>query len=258
MSARRSFMGSRSFVGSSSSMGSCVSIQNNTPDSSKSQICTRLHAQARTHAHTHARAHAHTHMHTHTHIKEMACAHAQCDTLRPLRLPTLLVGDPRLGGISSTISAYESLLLRGYDTDVILFMDQPPPPPCPRTPTHAAVPPAQAVSPALAADPCAPTGVNAAAVHEHLRLQFHSMGRPGPRVMSIPACPPPPPLVPTPASQSGVAGAGDQEVAPHADALGSGLDASLVAWLQVRTFPLAPLSSALARGHLGGARAGAT
>ncbi len=43
--------------------------------------------------------------------------------LRPLRLPALLVGDPRLGGISATLSAYESLLLRGYDVDAILLMD---------------------------------------------------------------------------------------------------------------------------------------
>ena len=43
---------------------------------------------------------------------------------RPLRLPTILVGDSNLGGISSTISAYESLILRGYDVDaVILFQD---------------------------------------------------------------------------------------------------------------------------------------
>lgn len=43
---------------------------------------------------------------------------------RPLFLPTILVGDPKLGGISSTISAYESLLLRGYHIDgVAIFRD---------------------------------------------------------------------------------------------------------------------------------------
>lgn len=48
----------------------------------------------------------------------------QADCYRPLRLPTVLVGDPKLGGISSTISAYESLSIRGYDIDsVILFKD---------------------------------------------------------------------------------------------------------------------------------------
>jgi dethiobiotin synthetase/adenosylmethionine--8-amino-7-oxononanoate aminotransferase len=49
----------------------------------------------------------------------------QLDSYRPLFLPTILVGDSRLGGISSTISAYESLLLRGYIVDsVLLFKDQ--------------------------------------------------------------------------------------------------------------------------------------
>jgi bifunctional dethiobiotin synthetase / adenosylmethionine---8-amino-7-oxononanoate aminotransferase len=39
-------------------------------------------------------------------------------------LPTILIGDSRLGGISSTISSYEALLLRGLIVDaVILFRD---------------------------------------------------------------------------------------------------------------------------------------
>ena len=42
---------------------------------------------------------------------------------RPLRLPAILVGDGRLGGISGTISAYESLKLRGYDVVAIVFED---------------------------------------------------------------------------------------------------------------------------------------
>ncbi|KAF9649875.1 PLP-dependent transferase [Thelephora ganbajun] len=45
----------------------------------------------------------------------------QLDAYRPLFLPTILIGDPRLGGISSTISAYESLSLRGYIVDVLLL-----------------------------------------------------------------------------------------------------------------------------------------
>ena len=45
----------------------------------------------------------------------------QLDAYRPLFLPTLLIGDSRLGGISSTISAYESLLLRGYIVDALLL-----------------------------------------------------------------------------------------------------------------------------------------
>ncbi|KAI0297260.1 onanonoxo-7-onima-8-eninoihtemlysoneda [Multifurca ochricompacta] len=49
----------------------------------------------------------------------------QLDSYRPLFLPTILVGDSRLGGISSTISAYESLSLRGYIVDsVLLFQDE--------------------------------------------------------------------------------------------------------------------------------------
>ncbi|KAJ7123785.1 PLP-dependent transferase [Mycena crocata] len=49
----------------------------------------------------------------------------QLDCYRPLFLPTILVGDSRLGGISATISAYESLLLRGYVVDaILLFRDE--------------------------------------------------------------------------------------------------------------------------------------
>jgi dethiobiotin synthetase/adenosylmethionine--8-amino-7-oxononanoate aminotransferase len=48
----------------------------------------------------------------------------QADLYRPLRLPVLLIGDSKLGGISSTVSAFESLHLRGYDVDsVVLFED---------------------------------------------------------------------------------------------------------------------------------------
>ncbi|PKI59853.1 hypothetical protein CRG98_019735 [Punica granatum] len=48
----------------------------------------------------------------------------QCDLYRPLRLPAILVGDGRLGGISATISAYESLKLRGYDVAAVVFEDR--------------------------------------------------------------------------------------------------------------------------------------
>ncbi|KAH6909089.1 onanonoxo-7-onima-8-eninoihtemlysoneda [Coprinopsis sp. MPI-PUGE-AT-0042] len=49
----------------------------------------------------------------------------QVDAYRPLFLPTILVGDSKLGGISSTISSYESLLLRGYIVDaVVMFRDE--------------------------------------------------------------------------------------------------------------------------------------
>lgn len=48
----------------------------------------------------------------------------QADLYIPLRAPAVLVGDSRLGGISQTISAFESLRLRGYDVEsVLLFRD---------------------------------------------------------------------------------------------------------------------------------------
>ncbi|KAJ1412818.1 AAA domain-containing protein, partial [Ochromonadaceae sp. CCMP2298] len=48
----------------------------------------------------------------------------QADLYRPLRLPLLLVGDARLGGISTTLCAYESLRLRGYTVHAIALIDQ--------------------------------------------------------------------------------------------------------------------------------------
>ncbi|EQC40531.1 hypothetical protein SDRG_02421 [Saprolegnia diclina VS20] len=48
----------------------------------------------------------------------------QCDVYRPLRLPAVLVGDGRLGGISATMSALDSLLLRGYDVSCIVLIEQ--------------------------------------------------------------------------------------------------------------------------------------
>ncbi|KAG0173475.1 hypothetical protein DFQ28_007128 [Apophysomyces sp. BC1034] len=48
---------------------------------------------------------------------------SQADFYRPLRLPTLLVGDSQLGGISTTMTSYESLLVRGYDIPEILLFD---------------------------------------------------------------------------------------------------------------------------------------
>ncbi|GAA5906316.1 uncharacterized protein JCM6883_005512 [Sporobolomyces salmoneus] len=45
---------------------------------------------------------------------------SQLDAFRPLLPPTLLIASHALGGISTTISAYESLLLRGYDVDAVL------------------------------------------------------------------------------------------------------------------------------------------
>ncbi|OAD80011.1 hypothetical protein PHYBLDRAFT_15016 [Phycomyces blakesleeanus NRRL 1555(-)] len=49
---------------------------------------------------------------------------SQADFYRPFRLPTVLIGDSNLGGISTTITSYESLHLRGYDIPAILLFDQ--------------------------------------------------------------------------------------------------------------------------------------
>ncbi|SPO01559.1 related to adenosylmethionine-8-amino-7-oxononanoate aminotransferase [Cephalotrichum gorgonifer] len=49
----------------------------------------------------------------------------QADLYAPLRVPAILVGDSKLGGISQTIAAFESLKLRGYDIDtLLLFQDE--------------------------------------------------------------------------------------------------------------------------------------
>ncbi|KAI0544773.1 bifunctional dethiobiotin synthetase/adenosylmethionine-8-amino-7-oxononanoate aminotransferase [Xylaria curta] len=48
----------------------------------------------------------------------------QADLYTALRCPVVLVGDWKLGGISSTISAFESLRIRGYDVaSVVVFED---------------------------------------------------------------------------------------------------------------------------------------
>ncbi|KAJ3020672.1 hypothetical protein HKX48_000401 [Thoreauomyces humboldtii] len=45
----------------------------------------------------------------------------QATAFRPLRYPTVLIGDSNLGGVSTTLSAYESLILRGYDVEAVLM-----------------------------------------------------------------------------------------------------------------------------------------
>lgn len=49
---------------------------------------------------------------------------SQADLYRPLRLPVLLVGDYQLGGIGTTISAWESLHLRGYDVQSVALFSE--------------------------------------------------------------------------------------------------------------------------------------
>ncbi|ORX57484.1 PLP-dependent transferase [Hesseltinella vesiculosa] len=48
---------------------------------------------------------------------------SQVDFYRPLRMPTVLVGDSNLGGISTTLTSYESLHLRGYDVPSVLLFN---------------------------------------------------------------------------------------------------------------------------------------
>ncbi|KAL2200418.1 pyridoxal phosphate-dependent transferase [Corynascus similis CBS 632.67] len=48
----------------------------------------------------------------------------QADLYMPLRLPVILIGDSKLGGISQTISAFESLKLRGYDVETIMLFQE--------------------------------------------------------------------------------------------------------------------------------------
>lgn len=47
----------------------------------------------------------------------------QVDLYSSLRAPILLVGDFRLGGISQTIAAFESLQIRGLDVDAVLLFE---------------------------------------------------------------------------------------------------------------------------------------
>ena len=47
----------------------------------------------------------------------------QCDVLAPLRLPAILVADGRLGGISSSICAAESLASRGHEVAATVLID---------------------------------------------------------------------------------------------------------------------------------------
>ncbi|KAJ4477139.1 PLP-dependent transferase [Lentinula aciculospora] len=47
----------------------------------------------------------------------------QADAYRPLFLPTILIGDAKLGGISTTIAAYEALILRGYVVDALVVFN---------------------------------------------------------------------------------------------------------------------------------------
>ena len=51
--------------------------------------------------------------------------HTQSTFLQSLRLPSILVASPYLGGISTTLTAYESLLIRGYSLSGVLCLNDP-------------------------------------------------------------------------------------------------------------------------------------
>ena len=55
--------------------------------------------------------------------KASICVCVQCDLWRALRLPGILVGDSKLGGISTTIAAHDCLRMRGYDIPAIVLTD---------------------------------------------------------------------------------------------------------------------------------------
>ena len=81
----------------------------------------------------------------------------QCDIYRPLRLPAVLVGDGKLGGISTTLAACELLTHRGYHVAAVALQE--------------AVP-----------------GANAEAIRQHLASE---LGTATP-VFHLPPCSPPP------------------------------------------------------------------
>ncbi len=47
----------------------------------------------------------------------------QCEAWQGLSLPAILVGDGRLGGISSTLSAQDSLNMRGHTTAAVVVSE---------------------------------------------------------------------------------------------------------------------------------------
>lgn len=44
-------------------------------------------------------------------------------SILPVKVPAVLVGDPKLGGISATLSTLESLWIRGFDVEAIILLD---------------------------------------------------------------------------------------------------------------------------------------
>ncbi len=57
-------------------------------------------------------------------LSPMPSGSTQADFYRKFRLPSVLVGDSKLGGISTTLASYEALRLRGYDVPTIVVFPQ--------------------------------------------------------------------------------------------------------------------------------------
>lgn len=83
----------------------------------------------------------------------------------------MLVGDPRLGGISSTISAYESLTNRGYDVDMVVIMDR-----------------EEVIDEGSTGHVGTSLGVNAQAVQQYFSKTVHRLGMKT-QVVSLAPCP---------------------------------------------------------------------
>ena len=56
------------------------------------------------------------------HSPALHTPHTQSTFLRSLILPSILIASPQLGGISTTLTSYESLILRGYSISAVLCL----------------------------------------------------------------------------------------------------------------------------------------
>ena len=169
----------------------------------------------------------------------------QADVYQRLRLPVILMADCRLGGISATIAAYESLLQRGYDVAAIAGLETAGSPGSSQLEWGLEIAAAARNSEDLD---------NMAVIEQHVA---DSPCRPPPGVFTLPHCQPPPPPPPSQQSEKdGQAGAGssdevDKKVDRHLDKwlqeaspAVSALHEHLLAWHQQRRQRLEGLSSA--------------
>jgi bifunctional dethiobiotin synthetase / adenosylmethionine---8-amino-7-oxononanoate aminotransferase len=136
------------------------------------------------------------------------------DALRSLRLPAVLLGDCRLGGISATMAAYESLVSRGYDVAAVVGLP----------PHHAQHEEgSSASSDTYPGIPCLDN------LDEIARHVLPGPCRPVPAVFSLPPAPAPP--------------AADYDSTAHK------VDPALAEWLRVSSGPAAELFEHLHAWH---------